>query len=205
MNALSSDETNRLFGTGNRDQALMLLGRGMSTGKVAEFLSVSASLISQYLEDEGFKDKVAELRMESQLARSLRDEAYDSLEDKVLAQLDENMCMITKPMELVAVLKTVNGLVRRGTPEPIRGMEGNKNAVLIELPTSATNAHLAVQLEFSTQGEVVEVDGRAMRTMSTEKVIELAKSPLALEDNSKIGTSHDIAEKTYAVEQLEES
>lgn len=163
------EKPERIYGTGNKDQAAMMLGRGMSPQNVARVLGISRGLISQYKQDEGFKLEVADMLMERNLATSLRDERIDNLEDSAIGRLEDVMQFISKPMELVAVLKTVNSLVRRSSPE--MGMDGElkRDVVTVELPRGMIGK---VTLEFNTSNEVVQANGREMRTIDSVALIK---------------------------------
>ena len=152
-----------------KGQALELLSKGTPPSVVATVLGVDKSLISQYIEDDVFNSYLVDARAEAELAARIRDDRLDELEDRAIKQVEGVLAWITKPMEAVAVLKTINGLQRRsqGTAQGIHDQA--KDRILVELPKGMVMAKVNIQV--NTSNEVVEVDGRAMHTMGTEELL----------------------------------
>lgn len=100
------------------EKALKLLGDGHSAETVAAACGVTASRISQLLSDEEFSKKVASLRYENLQKHNERDASYDSLEDSLLQQLRNNICLVQRPMEIAKLLQVVNAAKRRGSSSP---------------------------------------------------------------------------------------
>lgn len=157
------------YGATNKGQALELLAKGTPPSVVASVLGVDKSLISQYIEDRVFNRHLIDLRAESELANSIRDERLDNLEDMAIKQVEGVLGWITKPMEAVSVLKTINSLQRRSKSSTTGIHDQAKDRILIELPRGMVQAR--VDIKVNTSNEVVEVDGRAMHTMPTEELL----------------------------------
>lgn len=94
---------------------LSLLGSGTPHNIVASATGVSESYISQLLSQEEFKNEVTALKYKSLSAHNERDASYDSLEDKLRLQLERNLPLLQRPMEILKALQVVNKLDRRGT------------------------------------------------------------------------------------------
>lgn len=166
---ITEEESERMFGNSNKGQALMLLGRGTSAQSTAAILGVSPSLISQFMEDDDFVTELTELKCERELAASIRDEAKDNLEDKAIAKVEAVIDYITKPMEAVALLKTINGLNRTATPNTGLGDKGT-GVISVVLPKGIIAAK--VNIEVNAQNQVIEVEGRGMQTMDQNTLLQ---------------------------------
>lgn len=172
--AAQEQEIERLFGNSPKAQAAMLLGRNISESQVADILGVSPALISQYKEDPAFSEQVRLMQLDASLAATLRDEKINELEDSVLDRVKDVLPYITKPMELVGVLRTINSLQRRGaTSLAASALNQQNNTVVLELPPNITKGE--VNLKFNTSNEVVEVEGRMMHTMPAPSVQKMAE------------------------------
>lgn len=102
--------------TTTTSRALALLGSGISSEIVAAALGVSPSRISQLLSDEVFAAQVSSLRFENLQKHTVIDQKYDSIEERLLKQLELNLPLMMRPMEIVKALSIVNGAKRRSAP-----------------------------------------------------------------------------------------
>lgn len=163
------------YGQGtNKGMAFELLGKGLSQVEVARTMCVSTGLISQYMAEEEFKAGVqANLNIRS-LAKTLRDDKIDSLEDKALAKLGDVIDWVVKPMEILQIARTLNGMVRRGMGQASTGVGEENATVILELPKFASG-NIQVNLQYNTNNEVVEVDGRELRTMPASQLMAEAE------------------------------
>lgn len=116
------------------ERALILLGSGVKAEAVANALGVTPSRISQFLSNEVFAAAVENLRYEQLQRHNKRDDAYDALEDKLLAKLDHSLNLIAKPDTLIRALSAVNNAKRRGQSAP-EHVANHTNIVQLVLPT----------------------------------------------------------------------
>lgn len=166
--AASTEELDNLFGNTSKGQAMQLLGRGIAESQAATILGVTPGLISQYKEDAEFTNGVSLLREETALASSIRDAKIDELEDLALAQLAEVLPTMYNPGAILNAAKVLNGMHRRSAPQAFNPNEVHRHIIELDLPEHIT--HAAVQVQFNSNNEVVEVNGRAMRTMPAAEV-----------------------------------
>lgn len=119
MNTLSDVPVRVL--TSTEERALALLGDGIPAETVAASLGLTPGRISQLVSDEYFSAKLIELKYRNLQAHTARDKKIDSLEDTVLAKIEETIPLVYRPMELTRMFQTLNGAKRRGssTPESI--------------------------------------------------------------------------------------
>lgn len=166
---ITADKAEALFGNSNKQNALMLLGRGTSPLATASILGVSPSLISQFLEDDTFKSALADMLAERELAASIRDEAIDKLEDRAIEKVEAVLDYITKPMEAVALLKTINSLNRTGIKHGAVADQA-RDSIKIDLPKNIVKMKVAIEVDSNNQ--VIEVEGRGMQTMDHQTLMQ---------------------------------
>lgn len=161
--------------TSTRAQALELLSKGLSTGETARALSCSPSLISQFLAEPEFKSQVTEGLALRSVARTVRDDKIDKLEDMALDRLAQVIGFgFSRPMEILKAVQVINGLHRRGVNSE-GAVSEDTGRVVLELPKFAGSVEVA--LRYNTNNEVVEVNGREMRTMPSAVLGGLIQAP----------------------------
>lgn len=139
--------------TMDREKAKELLGSGLSNEIVASALGVTSGYIGQLWAEEEFASAVIELRTKNLTAHSDRDKKIDSIEDKLIEQLDEAVSnrQIYKPRDILATFAVVNAARRRGVPAQL--------SAGLQQPTINLQLPSVVIQHFTTtpQGEVVDV------------------------------------------------
>lgn len=148
-----------------KDRLLALLGNGVAPSAAAAAVGCDPSYVSQLLKDTGFATKVAELRSASLVAATERDNKWDSLEDKLLAKLDDLLPFMMRPMEVVKALAAVNNAKRRGV-----GADSNAqvtNIVVLQLPQVVRQ-----RFQLNDRQEVVEVEGRTLLTIDGAQLLK---------------------------------
>lgn len=171
---LDKQEVASLFGNSNKQQAMLLLGKNIPESAVAELLGVTPALISQYKSDPVFKEGVRELLVEQSLAAKIRDDRLDALEDLAITQVEKTLGLLLRPTDVLAALKVINGLQRRGTTPLPRDQDTDtgSNVVQLSIPKGITEIALAVKL--NSNQEVIEVNGQELRTMPSADVAKQA-------------------------------
>lgn len=140
---------------------LTLLGAGVSPSHVAASLGCTESYISQLMSSEEFKSEVTTLRFENLQKHNERDSKYDSLEDKLLEKLEDNLPLMHRPMEILKSIQIVNAAKRRGTSTPEAILE--KQAVVqLVMPS-------VVVQKFTTniQNQVIQTGNQQLLTMQS--------------------------------------
>ena len=158
------------------------LGSGLSPEVVSSAVGVQASYVSQLLSDEAFAGTVTALRLEKLQDKTDRDSKYDSLEDKLLAKMDNVIQFMTKPMDIVRALTLVNSTKRRGTPDDA-GTTINNNAIItLVLPES-----LMPKFTSDINNQVVAVGGQTLVTMQSGGLDAMvAKRATLMQDTEKL-------------------
>lgn len=154
-----------------KGRALELLRKNIGPSEAARVLEITPAAISQYLEDPQFRELVQDGLSIASMARVMRDRKIDELEDMALGQLEKLLPWITKPMEALKAAQVLNGMHRRSTTGEVSLQDAEK-VVPLELPKYVQNVN--VNLVFNTNNEVVEVNGRELRSMSAAEVQKLA-------------------------------
>lgn len=151
------------------ERALKLLGSGLNPETVAHALGVSASRISQLLSEEDFALQVSHLRFTSLQKHNERDSSYDELEDKLLKKLDDLLPYMTKPMEVLAALRTVNNANRRGASAP-QEIHNQQTIVNLTIPVRAVQKFVT-----NINNQVVQIGDQTLVTMQSGALLSKTK------------------------------
>lgn len=152
--------------TPTTEKALNLLGSGINAEQTAAALGVTPSRISQLLAVELFAEKVAQMRYANLQKHNVRDNAYDNLEDKLLAKLDRAMPMLIKPESILKAMQIVNGAKRRGQPAT-QTTDTKQLVVNLTLPTV-----IAQKFSVDTNNQVVKAGEQSLITMPSGNLLD---------------------------------
>lgn len=148
-------------------RAVALLASGIAASKVAEALGVSASRISQLMEDQSFKEALASARFESLNRHNVADARLDSLESRIVEKIEDVIDMVHNPMQLTRMFSAVNMAKRRGTSS-LADLPDSGAIVQLNMPTRIVNNF---QLNISNQ--VIKAGGEDLLTMQPHKVQDM--------------------------------
>jgi hypothetical protein len=151
--------------TSVEDRALSLLGAGVAAESVASALGVTPSYISQLLSDDVFATKVSTVRYENLQKHNLRDDSYDSIEDKLLQKLNQQLPLIMKPETLLRAISTINGAKRRGQSAPDQ-VVNNTNIVTLVLP-----AVIAEKFSVNIDNQVTRAGTQELHTIPSNTLL----------------------------------
>lgn len=140
---------------------LQLLGSGAPTSVVAAATGVSESYISQLISQSDFKSELQELKFTALHSHNVRDRKYDAIEDKLTKQLEDNICLIQKPGELLRALQVVNGLKRRGASAP-EAVVQQQTVVTLTMPQKIVQ-HFTTNIN----NQVVSIGDQSLQTMQS--------------------------------------
>lgn len=130
--------------TSTEDRALELLATGYGQVEVAGALGVTEGRISQILSNPLFAEKLAELKFTQLRKHNETDNKYDTLEQKVLAQLERTLSLVMDPMKLATILTRLNQAKRRGSSAP--------DSLVRQRATIRLNINSAVVARFAVNG-----------------------------------------------------
>lgn len=175
----------------NQTKALSLLGQGISPVMVASTLGVSESLISQYISDPKFSEEVTKIKLETLQVQTAIDNKYMRAEEMLVDKLIKTIPLISKPMDILRGIQTINATKRRGlgdTPVPTN----HTQIVNIQLPAS-----MAARFVTNTANQIVEIHddqgARSLVTSTPEAVSRFANEAIEqIEPAELLGEiSHD--------------
>lgn len=152
--------------TSVEDRALSLLGAGVMADSVASALGVTPGYISQLLADDVFATRVATIRYENLQKHNLRDDTYDSLEDRLLEKLEQQMGLLMKPRDILAAIATVNGAKRRGQTAPEQ-VVSNTTVVQLLLP-----AIIAERFTVNIDNQVTRAGDQELHTIPSGNLLK---------------------------------
>lgn len=148
------------------DQIQELLGQGLSNEVVATAVGCTTSYITQLMSEDTFLAKVISLRAANLQANTKRDRSIDSLEDRLIEKFSDMIPYITKPMEILAAMRTTNAMIRRGVSASDSTVI-NQTVVNLTMPTNIMQNFVT-----NSQGEVVEVAGKTLVTMPAHQLLK---------------------------------
>lgn len=151
-------------------KALSLLGSGCNSEQVASALGVTPSTISGFLSQKHFRDKVTNLRFINLRKHSDRDDKYDTIEDKLLKRLENNLHLIHKPETLLNAIKTVNSAKRRGGTV-VNNIAAAAKVTQLILPTTIVQ-HFTV----NSNNQVIQAGNQTLITMEAKNLDKLVEA-----------------------------
>lgn len=166
-----------------REKILNLLGKGLTPTLVATAVGCEVSYISQLLAEEDFAMQVAQLRCMNLEAATLRDEKWDSLEDQLLAKLEDVMPFMLKPRDILDALTRVNQAKRRGATSIAQPQIAQTTIVNLQLPMVALSRFQAL---VNNQNEVVQVGDRPLINMPATTLMKSLEDRRAASESSSV-------------------
>jgi hypothetical protein len=163
-----------------KDQALQYLAQGIKQSAVAGALGVEESYISQLLDDEDFKNELAEAKSKLSLKDANYDEKLDRATEAALDKIDAKLPYANLQQSLQA-FRVLDGAKRRRDKGVAAVGEGVGVIVNILLPTAIVPRYLQNQA-----GEIVEVEGQTMVSATPKNLEDLIakRKELKLDPNT---------------------
>lgn len=159
------------------ESILKLLADGHSQEVVAGTLGVSAANISQHLSKDWFKSELAARKSIKLEKYSKLDDAYDRVESRVLDKVEAALPFVTKPNELINMVRILNAAKRRlGDTSKVQNTPVTQ-IINITLPTSVVH-----KFSRTKDGHVVAVDDKSLVTITSNSMDRLSTQILAIED-----------------------
>lgn len=172
------------------DRAATLLGSGIKPEIVAASLGISHGRISQLLSDEQFATRVAELRYQNLAKHNERDDKADSLEDKILNRLEDELPIVHRPMELLKMYQVINNAKRRGASTPEAIVE-KQSIVQLVVPIQIIN-----KFQSNAQGQVITVGNQDLLTIQSGALDNLVR------EKERLNGSSTVAIRTISTEEI---
>jgi hypothetical protein len=164
------------------ERALKFLGEGHSLEITAAACGVSISRISQLLSSEDFSAAVATLRYSNLVKQSKRTEAYEELEDTILARLKQNLSLIFDPMKLARLLQVIATSKPKSSFIP-SDLPSAQQTVSLTIPSIVVN-----QFTTNTFNQVVEINSPA--ASSPQTLVTIQSSALAKLSGARLGVQN---------------
>lgn len=171
--------------TATEQRALDLLGQNIHPAHVAAALGVTESLISQYLADPTFVGEVAELRFKNLAKHNQRDLAYDTMEDALLAKLQDLLPFMMKPLEILRAIQVINGAKRRGSAAP-EAMVQKSEVISLTLPIQIIN-----QFQTNSANQVIKAGDQELVTVQSGNMSSLLSAHLSTKLPLNVGSNHE--------------
>lgn len=153
----------------NELRAIELLGSGLSPVPVSQALGVSESTVSQWMSDPEFAAEVTTLRFQSLQQHSKRDNHYDTIEDKLIKQLSDNLPLMQRPMEILKAIQIINGAKRRGQTAPEQ-LANQSTVVTLLMPVAITQ-----KFTTNVNNQVIVANGQTLETLQSKTLLTATK------------------------------
>lgn len=159
-----------------------LLTSGVTRSEAALALGITPSAVTQLAETPQVASALEEAQARIDQRATLIDEKYDTLEEKLLNQLDRTLPLLLRPLEISKVLQAVNGAKRRGSGH--RAQDSGPTRIL------SLNIPVALQAKFvmNSSNQVVEAGTQTLVTMPSAnipKMAEVTNAQLQLANKTK--------------------
>lgn len=153
-----------------KSQVCALASAGVKQEVIASRLNISASYVSQLLQEEELRAKVTKAQLEVLDSRTQRDAQYDAIEDILLEKTKKIANTLYKPQDILRALQAINKAERRGASsqqlaEITRAQESS--VITLDLPERVKSRVVKSQTK-----EIVSVDGRALITKDSRLLLE---------------------------------
>ena len=153
-----------------KSQVCALASAGVKQEVIASRLNISASYVSQLLQEEELRAKVTKAQLEVLDSRTQRDAQYDAIEDIILEKTKKIASSLYKPQDILRALQAINKAERRGASsqqlaEITRAQESS--VITLDLPERVKSRVVKSQTK-----EIVSVDGRVLITKDSRLLLE---------------------------------
>lgn len=159
------------------ENILRLLTDGHSREVVASTLGITESFISQCLSNEDFRSELA-ARKSLVLDRYKKlDDGYDRLEQDVQTRLEHSIMMVSRPLELAAILVKLNSAKRRLQDSSIvQNTNTVQNITNINMPVTIVH-----KFTKTDKGHVVAIDEKSIVTIQANSLDGLVQKHLTMQ------------------------
>jgi hypothetical protein len=169
MSAIAST-VNTVVRGATEERALKLLGSGCGPEVVATAVGVSVSRISQLLSEPEFAAAVSELRFQNLQKHNEMDSKYDTMEKKLVDQLEDLLPLMMRPMEILKAIQVINGAKRRGQSAP-ESITHQNTVVNLVMPTT-----LIQKFTTNINNQVINAGNQTLETMQSSQMLVASKA-----------------------------
>lgn len=166
----TSEAVTDIVWNSTESRALKLLGAGCNPEAVANAVGVSVSRISQLLSSAEFAAAVSDLRFQNLNKHNEVDAKYDSMEARLLEQLEDLLPLMMRPMEVLKAISVLNAAKRRGQSSP-ENVTNQSTVVNLTMPT-------LIMQNFTTNinNQVIKAGNQTLETMQSSNMLAQAKA-----------------------------
>jgi DNA-binding CsgD family transcriptional regulator len=164
----SVDGERRKFSRMEED-ILNLLSDGHSQEVVASTLGITPSAISQHIAKDEFREELADRKLKKLAKYTKLDNGYDRIEAVLLEKLEASLMLLSRPMEIAAVLTKINQSKRRLADQSNVQNTTHQTVININLP-----AQIIHRFTKTSDGHVVGVDEKSLVTINSSSLPQMA-------------------------------
>ena len=177
----------------DKKKVIDLLSASISPGTIAQTLGCDPSYVSQLLQDPEIMEAVVAKRVAAATKVAATDEKVQDIRSILVEQMRKIAPFTTKMSDICMALTTVDKMASRLPSANIRESEEHRTVVSLTLPKS-----LALNFVMNGQNQIVEVDNRALETMSANRVFEQLDQSI----NNQLTSNGAVAQNAIVPRQL---
>ena len=152
----------------DKQKVIDLLSAAISPGTIAQTLGCDPSYISQLAADPEVLEKVVAIRVAKATKVAETDDKVQDIRSTLINQMGKIAGFTTKMSDICMALNTIDKMASRLPSANVReSTPGGQAVVNIVLPKE-----LAINYTMNSNNQIVEVNSRAIETMSANRVLE---------------------------------
>lgn len=158
--------------TAVRDKIISYLGQGISQAVTAEACGVTASYVSQLLDEEGVQQEIAKLRA-GKLQRDLEvDDSLANIEKDALAAVGKKLPYVKGPLEAAKIFQILNAARKRSEVGKDADAAESMSVTLV-IPKAAN-----VLIEVNSRQQVIAVNDQSIAPLPSKALPAMAAALL---------------------------
>lgn len=167
-----------------REQIIEWLAQGYTQADTAKIVGVTPAVITEYLQDEGFKE-LLRAKMQEHTNKRLNTK-YDALEERTLKKIQESieMCEIS---DLTRVLESISRVKNANRVTNAQQQAGTYNNPTIGI-TLVMPQHQIPQVVTDERNQIIAIGSKSMAPMPASNVKTMFAE---MEGTASNGDSHD--------------
>ena len=155
------------------NQVIAYLRKGVAPVEISRALGITPGAITQLMQSPEVAQEINKINAEQQARSSAIDARYDTLEEKLLTQLEKTVPLLLRPMEITKVLSQINAAKRRGSAHTVAS--GPAQVLQLNIPISLQSKFIV-----NAANQVVQAGEQTLVTMQSSNIPGLAQSLVAL-------------------------
>lgn len=151
------------------NQVITYLKNGITPIEISRALGITPGAVTQLMQSPAVSTEIAKMQAEQQARSSAIDARYDSIEEKLLIQLEKTVPLLMRPGEIANVLTRINAAKRRGVAHQVA--QGPAQVLQLNIPIALQNKFVV-----NAANQVVQAGEQTLVTMQSSNIPGLAQA-----------------------------